>query len=259
MTDIVEDTSGEEVLEIQTDPIVERAMEMGWRPKEEFEGDEADFIEAKEYVQRKPLYDKIGQQSKQIKNLGQAVEALRVHNGKVEQAAYNKALEDLRGKRVQALQEGEFYQADKLENEIKSVERQVQEIQKQPPLVQVEPEIHPEFAQWQNKNPWYQSTKYMREFADEVGSRLAGTATPGEVLKLVESAVRKEFPHKFSNPNKVDAPSVGVSKNAGRVKDAEISMPEEDRKIMNTILRATPNMTKEDYIKQYKLIHSKGN
>ena len=37
------------------DPIETRALEMGWRPKEEFDGNEEDFIDAKEFVRRKPL------------------------------------------------------------------------------------------------------------------------------------------------------------------------------------------------------------
>ena len=60
-----------------------RAMEMGWRPRDEFSGEDDDFIDAKEFVARKPLYDKIAQQSKQLKNVTQAVEALKEHYGKV--------------------------------------------------------------------------------------------------------------------------------------------------------------------------------
>ena len=35
--------------------IEQRAIEMGWRPQEEFNGDEEDFIDAKEFVRRKNI------------------------------------------------------------------------------------------------------------------------------------------------------------------------------------------------------------
>ena len=35
----------------------------------DFFGEDDDFIDAKEFVARKPLYDKIAQQSKQLKNV----------------------------------------------------------------------------------------------------------------------------------------------------------------------------------------------
>jgi hypothetical protein len=83
-------------------------------------------------------------------------------------------------------------------DEIKTVERQVDVIREEQTktFVQEEVPVHPEFQNWQNRNPWYGSVKYMREFADEVGGRLANTMSPSDVLKEVEKAVRKEFPQK---------------------------------------------------------------
>ena len=40
-------------------PIEQKAIQMGWRPKEQFEGDEEEFIDAKEFVRRQPLFDRI--------------------------------------------------------------------------------------------------------------------------------------------------------------------------------------------------------
>ena len=69
-----------------------RAMEMGWRPKEEYNGDEENFIDAKEFVRRKPLFDKIEHQGKQIKAVTKALEALKTHYTRVEEAAVQKAI-----------------------------------------------------------------------------------------------------------------------------------------------------------------------
>lgn len=247
--------------EAQYTEVEQRALEMGWRPKTDFEGDESDFIDAKEFVQRKPLYDKISHQSKQLKNLTSAIEALKVHNGKVQEAAYQKAIKDIREQRSLALRDGEFEKFEQLDDELRSAEKQVEIIREEfsKPIVKEEQEIHPTFSSWLNQNPWYQSTKYMRDFADDVGKELAAAGmSPEKVLEEVAKRTRKEFPHKFSNPNKQSAPDVGASKGPSNSKSVELNMPEEDRKIMNTILRAG-GITKEEYIKQYKLIQGKGN
>ena len=39
--------------------VEQKAIEMGWKPKDNFDGEETDFIDAAEFVRRKPLFDKI--------------------------------------------------------------------------------------------------------------------------------------------------------------------------------------------------------
>jgi hypothetical protein len=237
-------------------PIELKALEMGWRPQSEYDGDEEDFVDAKEFVGRKPLYDKIAATSKQLKNVTQAVEALKLHNGKIEEASYQRALKELKTERKQALIDGDADKFESLDDEIKTVERQVDVIREEQTktFVQEEVPVHPEFQNWQNRNPWYGSVKYMREFADEVGGRLANTMSPSDVLKEVEKAVRKEFPQKFVNQNKSDAPDVNSPRNGGRgAKSESIEMTEQEVSIMNKFVRQGV-MTKAEYIADLKKI-----
>ncbi len=236
--------------------IEQRAIDMGWRPKDEFSGEDDDFVDAKEFVARKPLYDKISQQSKQIKNVTQAVEALKNHYGKVQETEYQRALSDLKEQRKQALIEGDADKFTSIDDKIKTTEREVSEIQRvqETPIVKEEQAVHPEFAAFQNRNPWYGSVKYMKDFADELGGRLASTMSPGEVLKEVERAIRKEFPHKFTNPNKDSAPDVGTAKSQGRsTKNDSFELNEQEARIMNTLVRSG-TITKDQYISDLKKI-----
>ena len=234
-----------------------KAMEMGWRPKEEFSGDEADFIDAKEFVGRKPLYDKIASQSKQIKNVTEAVEALKTHYTKVRETEYKRALETLKSERKQALVEGDADKFETLDEKITETEREFEELRQeaQKPIVKQEQGVHPEFAQWQTKNPWYGTTKYMREFADEVGAKYHQQGmSPSDVLKKVEEEVKKEFPHKFSNPRKSDAPPVGDSNQTGRgSRGGGFELNEQELKIMNTLIKSGA-ITKEKYIADLKQV-----
>lgn len=246
--------------EVQEQPqyteVEQRAIEMGWRPKEEYDGDEVDFVDAKEFISRKPLFDKISQQNKQIKNVTKALEALKDHYTKVKETEYKNALLELKAARKEALIQGDADAFEKAEDKIKLAEEQFQEIKEEAakPVVEDEPVYNPVFINWKNRNPWYDSTSYMRKYADDVGMQLHNKGMhPDEILKEVEKAVRKEFPNKFTNPNKANAPNVSSSKGTGTSKGAEYQLTEQERNIMNTLVRSGA-ISKEQYLADLKKV-----
>ena len=96
----------------------------------------------------------------------------------------------------------------------------------------------------------------MRKFADDFGTNLASQGlAPADVLKQVEQAVRKEFPHKFTNPNKEHAPSVEQSRGAGKTagKETDSFLSDQERKVMNDLVRSGL-LTKEKYIADLKAV-----
>jgi hypothetical protein len=241
----------------QVSEIEQKALEMGWRPKEEFDGDETEFIDAKEFVRRQPLFDKISHQSREIKEVRKALEALKTHYTTVRESEYERALTSLKQARKTALSDGDGDRFDALDDEIKVVEKQVESIKavKDTQIVQDSQE-HPEFTSWKNQNRWYESTGYMRKFADDFGTELAARGVPpAEVLKQVAQAVRKEFPGKFSNPNKENAAPVNSGASGGNQRSASIegSLTEQERTIMNTLVRSG-TITKEKYLADLKAI-----
>jgi hypothetical protein len=248
--------------EKQLSPIEQKALEMGWRPKEEFDGDEENFIDAKEFVQRQPLFDKISSQSKELKGLKRALEDFKTHYTTVQESAYKKALNELKSEQKKAFAEGDadtFYaleqQREEIENEKEKFVQQQQTFD--------EPETPREFQAWVNRNPWY-NVPHMQVFADDVGSRfkgqvLSGAMTPADVLKEVEKAVRAEFPNKFRNANKDKAPSVegGSQSGSGKNSGGSYELTEQERKIMSTLTSmkdkdGKPLITKEQYIADLK-------
>lgn len=254
--DVPENT---EPLEITPErPAIElKAMSMGWRPKEEFHGDEEDFIDAKEFVRRQPLFEKIEAQNRQIKNVTKALQSFKEHYTNVEQAAVQRAIAQLKAQRKEALSDGDGDRFELLDDEIKKAETKVLEIEqvKNQPVVD-EGIVNPEWTAFQTRNPWYNNTGYMRKFADDYGTQLASQGlAPTEVLKQVEEAVRKEFPHKFTNPNKDLAPRVeqsrGTSKPSGKQDDSFLT--EQERKVMNDLVRSGL-LTKEKYIADLKAV-----
>lgn len=232
-----------------------KAMEMGWKPKDEFVGEEDSFIPADEFVRRKPLFDKIESQSKEIKSVHRALEALKTHFSSVREAEYTRALKALKAERRNALANGEADKFEELDDEIKTVEQEAQKL-KETDIAPIEQENtpHPEFAMWTNRNPWYTSVGYMRKFADEYGLQLARQGTPpSEVLKAVEAAVKKEFPNKFRNPNKENAPFVEASSTTSNKGTERFELNAQERKIMNDLVRGGV-LTEKEYIEQLKSV-----
>lgn len=243
----------------QYTPTELKAIEQGWVPKDQFHGEEDDFVDAKEFIKRGELFTKIDRQNRELKAVKQALDAMKQHYSRVEEASFNRALTELRSKQKQAFNDGDLDQFHQIEDQIDEAKRQ-QEQAKVLANTPVEADNvpAPEFVAWTNRNPWYNSTKYMREFADEYGLDLArqGVAR-SEILKRVEEATRKEFPHKFVNPNKTNAPELSNSRSTGQnsAKKDDYPLSAEERKVMNNLV-AAGLLTKEEYIADLKKLNA---
>lgn len=228
----------------------QEALSMGWKPREEFDGEDDDFIDAKEFVRRKPLFDRLEQQSKQLKNVNKTLEQLKGHYTKMREVEFNRALAELKAARKQAITDGDGDRYELIDDRMKVVEQEAAKViaeSKQEP----EGPDPQEFQAWTSTNSWYQKDDAMTAYADSVGNKLrtqveAGELTPLQVLKKVEQAVRAEFPHKFRNPNKDNAPNVSEGKQPSK-KSGDISLDEQETKIMNNLVRSGV-MTKEQYL-----------
>ena len=242
----------------QPSDIEVRAMEMGWRPKEEWDGSDDDFIEAKEYVRRKPLFDKIEHQSRELKEIKKTLTALQEHHKAVKETEFKRALEYLKAEKVKALEEGDAHKAAELDDQILDV----REKQKEAKAAQGQPspeqqELHPDFVQWVGNNKWYQKDAELREFADSVGQAYAKAhpgVDPTVVLKHVSERVKKAYPEKFSNPNREKSPSVDGGSSSGRSRSSDsFELTPDEEKVMKTFIRQGI-MTKDEYIKQLKSV-----
>ena len=163
----------------------------------------------------------------------------------------------MKAQRKEALANGDGDSFELIDDEIKKAESSLAQIEKAREIPLVEEEVvNPEWNAWQSRNSWYNTAPHMKVFADQVGATLAQRGmAPAEVLKEVEKAVRKEFPQKFTNPNKASAPDVdsggGKPKTVNKTDDG--FMNEQEKKVMNDLVR-TGVLTKEKYISDLKAI-----
>lgn len=258
-TEVVNDTpeqKQEQPQEREYSGIEVKAIEQGWIPKEEFDGDESEFIDAPEFVRRGELFKKIETQSRELKNVRQALEALAKHNTKIEKLQYEKALKSLKDARKQAMMEGETERALALEDKIEEVENEREIVARDVPQIPEDDSYTPSFQAWVERNNWYETNRTMRAAADALGKDFYNQGyQPQEVLEKVEAEIRKEFAHKFASPAAKRSMAVEPSSRSGGSKRESFELSQDEREAMRQIVK-TGVMTEAEYIKQIKQTRS---
>lgn len=225
------------------------AMEHGWKPKEEFKGDPAEWRDANLFMTLKPFYEKIESLSKTNKQNQKHFQQIAKDMQLVKEQAYTRALADLKAQRKEAMQEGDFDRVELINDQIDNVKDSQRIAATQP---DVEPVVNQEFQDWQARNGWYTRDEDLRDWADARGPRLhANGMSPSEVLSQLEKEVKLKFPEKFTNPNRERPGAVSSGVPSKRAAKADTSgMSREEIRIMETIVRSGA-LTQEEYLKQY--------
>lgn len=234
-------------------PIEQKAMEQGWVPQDQWEGDPEQWRPAKEFVDRGELFKKIDEVKRENKQLRQGLEALSSHHAKVKETEYKRALETLKLEKRDALAEGEYDRVLEIDDKIAETREEMKAAKEEPKQAQSQPD--PKFVAWLDKNPWYSNNRAMKAVADEVTRELLerGVRDPDTILSEVEKEVKKEFATKFTNPNRSKPSAVdGGGTNKGSSKSDDVEMSEADKQVMHRILSVTPGLTKAKYLEEYK-------
>lgn len=258
---MTEEVTGSESLQEQNtevDPVEAKALEKGWKPKDEYNGDADKWRSAEVFLALDEPLKRIEHQSKEMKQLRQALEAFKEHHTKVETVAFDRALKSLQAERKQAMIEGDTEKVFELEeaaDQVKEQKRALAETAKRP-AVQEPAVLNPEFVEWQGNNQWYQSNKAMTAAADTYGTELhAQGYTPNQVLRKVEEYIKQEFPHKFTNANSSGASKVEGGTRGGSRSSSGPALTQEQTDIMRKIVK-TGVMTEAQYRAELKRMES---
>jgi hypothetical protein len=242
---------------VELTPVQEEALSQGWVPKEEFDGDGDRWVDAPEFVRRGELFRKIESQSKELKDVKNALKELAKHNSKVREVEYQRAVESLKAQKKTALSEGDADRVVEIDDKldlVKDQQRQLVVQQTQEATQAIEQGYHPELQNWVSKNSWYESNRSMRAWADARGIELAEEGkAPREVLKSLEKEVKERFKEKFSNPNRDRASAVEGNAPRGRSASADYELSDVEKTVMKTLVDGG-HITKEEYIKQLKSV-----
>jgi hypothetical protein len=227
--------------------VEEQARRSGWTPKDEFQGDPDKWVDAKEWIGRAPLYDDMRRLRRKARVLESTVNDLKKHYERVEQTAYQRAVEELKAEKLKALEEGNHRRVVEVDDEL-------DQMRNKKPAPTGENKVDPAFQRWVDQNEWYERDTDMREYADFVGVRFAHEnpeKTPEQVFEYVSRQIQKhpEFKERFPNPARERPSSVegGKSKPAKSATPRWSDLPEHIQKAGDKFVRQGV-MTREQYI-----------
>ena len=171
-----------------------QAKDMGWKPKEEYEGEEGKWVEAKEFVERKPIYERIHKLEQNNKRLQQTVSEVSDHIQKAEKAAYGKAIKDLEAEKRYAVRSSDNEKVKDINNEIKDLREKEKS---------AKPSVDPVVVQFVKDNESWWGNDEMQDYAVSRHNRILakGGLSMEESLNKVLEDVKSRFPEHESFRN----------------------------------------------------------
>lgn len=252
---------------IETDdapnPAEEKAREMGWKPKEEWVGDDSGWMEADKFIERndrlKERADGIAKEqitklNGRIGELQKTIDGFRGMYDKAEQKAYDRAMADLKAEQREAVASGNVKAFDDAEAKAKALQKEVDVKAKD-----VSPDEVPAFNDWHRDNDWYGDNVEMSIYADQV-ARIVAPKLGGEkanvnpeFYKRIGDEVRKKFPDQFENANRKKAIAVdgdGGGKPRKKTKNGYDDLPADAKQVCDRLVKQKL-LTREQYCKDY--------
>lgn len=190
------------------------ARRMGWKPREEFAGDEADWSDWQEWLdvdsktapqlrhRNKVLSRKLDQLDRGYKKIERTLDGVKGFIDRSEQRGYERAMAELKERQREAVADADPDAYDRASEQIDRLEADRKQADDAP---KVDVEAQQAFNRWRIEATWYGKDTAMTATADayanEIGTYRDLGMEPGEYLELLEDRVKKEFPHKFTNGN----------------------------------------------------------
>lgn len=257
--------AGEEEHTDEGPTVEEQAAAKGWKPKEEFEGPEGEWVPAKEFMERNKLYDAISSANNKIKNLEKTMEEQNKHFSKIKQGLkeqHERQLASLKDQLNQAAEEGDKKKVSELNDQIVEHHKQVDEDASQAGTG-AENDADEYHKEWLKDNDWYGVDDEKTNYAQLVASGLLARYSDAEgnltiPVEKVYERLDKEMEARFGEPsagepNLSKTPVSGKSKRGGSTGKSTVSqkynqLTEQQKKVCDMFARQG-TMTKEEYIK----------
>ena len=259
---IENDSSGE-----QSGSNESTAKEMGWVPQDQYRGDPNKWVDAETFVSRgnksgpilkernEHLIKEIQELKNQFAEHKKTTEQFKQFQAELQErkaAEYKSQIADLRAQKSEAIRNGDGDAVNDIDDRIDEIKDRTKETEKPQPQQQYAP--HADFDSWVSENSWFATDNKLKVYATEVGKELreSGDRSEGRVFfDKVKELVRKDFPSKFGNPNRLKPSAVeqggGKSFNGKTIDD----IPSDERKIIKGFIAQGLYKTEAEAIKAY--------
>jgi hypothetical protein len=253
----------EAVLDAPAEPsIEERARDMGWRPKEEFKGDEAKWVDAETFVQKgEEVLPIVRANAKKLEVANEALKAelaemrssfkdFKKYHSQTEQRALEKARRELEREMAEAVEAKDHKAVREIAAEMADLSKDVRTDGDGNPYET--PEHTKALSAWKSDNAWFGSDKVMTLAANVIADELeAGGVKGAEQLAEVAKRIRSEFPHKFENERRKQASAVEGSTPQRKAGKTRADLPAEARAHMDKWVKQGL-LTEAQFLKDYQ-------
>lgn len=269
LTSAEQDTDAQDAPPQQDDgPSVEdRALMMGWTPKDQFKGDPEKWVDAETFVKRgeeflpflkannRRLEQALERESAKRASLEKAVSKAIEHVSKAEAKAYERAMRDIQARLDEAAAAGDVQGVREATDEL--VELAAEAKAEAKPAKDAAPEPNPDFEAWREENEWYGRDKALSAAFDALCKEVyeEGYTKPKAGLKEAMSRLKDEFPHKFTkpeNPNRRQPAAVEGSGSTIRPRGKTYGdLPPEAKAMCDELCRDIKGFTREKYVREF--------
>lgn len=181
------------------------ALSMGWKPKDQWEGNPEDHRSAKEFLDRGELLGKLRSQGNELREMKDQLRFLSEHQRKTYQAGYEQGLKELKAAKVDALERGDHAAVVEIEDRIDDTKQAIQamkQVPQKPQSNQVEPtEIT---KAWVSRNSWYMSDRTMRNVANQIAVDFAhehnGQVSEQAIYEHIDREIKRIRPDLYEAP-----------------------------------------------------------
>lgn len=193
------------------------AGEMGWRPKDEWDGDgewrdAAEFIRKGHQIQKEKADDS-RKLRKEIERMQETMRTLADGQAKQLKQAIDSAKLRLEKERDEAIEVGDKTKVKQVDSELKKLDEQKPE-----PVNDRQKAFESGFNDFKSRHPWYEKNKEMTASAITFGKSIAdmGPVDADDYYELIEKHIKRLFPEEFTNPNRAKASPVSADKGTVR-------------------------------------------
>lgn len=290
----VEVPEGEET-EVSTE---DRARAMGWKPKEEFRGNPRHWRPAEEYIEtgerelpilrdnNKRMAERLARMEPEITSLKasaaemkQAVQDSLILARRSEERGYQRALEEAKAARREAVQAGDVDTVEALDARIDDI-RTKQEEAKPRPVEPAKPAVDPAIDAFRSENPWFDTDQVLNRSMIAMHTIVMGkfpNLTLAGQLQEALKRVKAEYPERFDDYEEDEVPTppvratlrapsaAPVARPSGTVRaPRQVSgwetIPEGEREACKAAYarqkRSMPDFTEAEYIALYSNPHA---
>lgn len=211
-TEIPGEGEGAEVVETQTRDFETEAREHGWRPKEDFKGDDAHWVDAEEFMKRAdnmmPLLKATNARLKrELDAIKKDLKLATTHFEGAEKRAYDKALVDLEKQHTEAVEAGDVKAANaaaKEMRELKPIETNDWATGKTQD--QIKQEATEALSEFRDDNSWYDRANLASASELDINARLffdrmcdkniaqTQEMPPAEFFAMIRDMTLEKFP-----------------------------------------------------------------